>query len=174
MPRRSLIGLALTIVGLTVLASTVLAAPPHERRNFVAPLNGGEEVPPRGTRAHGVAIFHLSPDGTALSYRLNASNIDNVVAAHIHLGGPTDNGPVVAFLFGNAPAGGGRQTGTLATGTITAANFIGPLAGASMSDLVDAIEAGNAYANVHTNDGVDPINTGPGDFPGGEIRGHLP
>jgi hypothetical protein len=27
--------------------------------------------------------------------------------------------------------------------------------------------------NVHTNDGVDPINTGAGDFPGGEIRGQI-
>jgi hypothetical protein len=26
---------------------------------------------------------------------------------------------------------------------------------------------------VHTNDGVPPINTGPGDFPGGEIRGQI-
>jgi hypothetical protein len=37
-----------------------------------------------------------------------------------------------------------------------------------------AIEAGDAYVNVHTNDGVAPTNTGPGDFPGGEIRGQLP
>jgi hypothetical protein len=26
---------------------------------------------------------------------------------------------------------------------------------------------------VHTNDGVPPPNTGPGDFPGGEIRGQI-
>jgi hypothetical protein len=26
---------------------------------------------------------------------------------------------------------------------------------------------------VHTNDGVAPTNTGPGDFPGGEIRGQV-
>jgi hypothetical protein len=26
---------------------------------------------------------------------------------------------------------------------------------------------------VHTNDGVAPPNTGPGDFPGGEIRGQV-
>jgi hypothetical protein len=36
-----------------------------------------------------------------------------------------------------------------------------------------AIKAGNAYVNVHTSDGVDPGNTGPGDFPGGEIRGQI-
>jgi hypothetical protein len=35
---------------------------------------------------------------------------------------------------------------------------------------VDALDTGNAYVNLHTNDGVDGTNTGPGDFPGGEIR----
>jgi hypothetical protein len=41
--------------------------------------------------------------------------------------------------------------------------FLYPLA-----DLVAAMEAGNTYANAHTNDGVDGVNTGPGDRPGGE------
>jgi hypothetical protein len=36
-----------------------------------------------------------------------------------------------------------------------------------------AIESGNTYVNVHTNDGIAPANTGPGDFPGGEIRGQV-
>jgi hypothetical protein len=35
------------------------------------------------------------------------------------------------------------------------------------------MEAGTAYVNVHTNDNVPPPNTGPGDFPGGEIRGQI-
>jgi len=39
--------------------------------------------------------------------------------------------------------------------------------------LLDAMRAGLTYVNVHTNDGVDGTNTGPGDFPGGEIRGQL-
>jgi hypothetical protein len=52
-------------------------------------------------------------------------------------------------------------------GTITAANLIGPLAGQPLSALIAVIEAGGAYVNVHTNDGVDPPNTGPGDYPGG-------
>jgi len=53
------------------------------------------------------------------------------------------------------------------------ANLINALAGHPLSDLIDQIEAGNAYANVHTNDGVGATNTGPGDFPGGEIRGQV-
>ena len=47
------------------------------------------------------------------------------------------------------------------------------LAGHPLSDLIDALRLGNAYVNVHTNDGVAPTNTGPGDFPGGEIRGQF-
>jgi crotonobetainyl-CoA:carnitine CoA-transferase CaiB-like acyl-CoA transferase len=65
---------------------------------------------------------------------------------------------------------GGRVNGRLATGTITAADLVGPLAGQSIADLVDEMLAGNTYVNVHTDDGVAPPNTGPGDFPGGEIR----
>ena len=41
------------------------------------------------------------------------------------------------------------------------------------ADLIALLDSGGAYVNVHTNDGVDPINTGPGDFPGGEVRGDI-
>ena len=118
-------------------------------------------------------IFQLSPDELELSYRLIATNIDNVVASHIHHGVVGSAGPAVVFLYGNAAPGGGRHNGVLATGTITAANLIGPLAGQPLSALISLIESGDAYVNVHTNDGVAPINTGPGDFPAGEIRGQL-
>ncbi|MGH2765044.1 MAG: CHRD domain-containing protein, partial [Actinomycetota bacterium] len=63
--------------------------------------------------------------------------------------------------------------GVLATGTITDEDLVGPLAGQPLSALVEEIEAGNAYVNVHTDDGVGDANTGPGDLPGGEIRGQL-
>jgi hypothetical protein len=42
-----------------------------------------------------------------------------------------------------------------------------------MSDLLAAIAAGDAYVNVHTNDGIPPTGTGPGDLPGGEVRGQV-
>ncbi|HVL81499.1 MAG TPA: CHRD domain-containing protein [Actinomycetota bacterium] len=153
------------------IAPAALAAP--RGANFGTHLGGDEEVPARATLAQGQATFHLNADGSALSYRLIASNIENVVASHIHLGPQGENGPVVAFLYGNVPAGGGRTDGVLATGTLTDANLVGPLAGHTLSALVDAIRDGNAYVNVHTNDGVAPTNTGPGDFPGGEIRGQI-
>ena len=142
-------------------------------RHAAVPLSGAEEVPQRPTRARGTATFHLSDDGSALDYRLIVANIENVVQAHIHLGAAGANGPIVVFLYGLVPPAAGRFDGVIAEGTVTAANFINLLAGKTMADLVAEMQAGNAYVNVHTNDGVDPVNTGPGDFPGGEIRGQI-
>ena len=141
--------------------------------NFGAHLSGDQEVPPRDTAGQGQATFQLSRDGAELSYRLIASNIENVIASHIHVGAPEVNGPVVAFLFGNVPPAGGRTNGVLAVGSITASDLVGPLAGQPLSALIDAMREGNTYVNVHTNDGVEPPNTGAGDFPGGEIRGQI-
>ena len=135
-------------------------------------MRGGGGSDPR-TLARGAATFQLSPDGTELSYRLIAANIENVFTAHIHIGGTDVAGPIVVPLF-DGNVGSGRFSGVLATGTITSANLTGPLAGMTLADLIDEITSGNAYVNVHTNDGVAPPNTGPGDFPGGEIRGQLP
>lgn len=159
----------LSLVFTLLLASTTLSVGPPT--NFVAPLAGNQEVPTRDTLARGLAKFQLSADGQSLSWILIASNIDNVVASHIHVGAAGVNGPVVLFLFGSVPPGGGRHDGVLATGTATAADLVGPLAGQPLSVLIAAMESGGAYVNVHTNDGVGDANSGPGDFPGGEIRG---
>jgi hypothetical protein len=140
--------------------------------NFVAPLNGREEVPVRDTRAVGVAKFKLRDNGTALEFKVNVANIRNVVAAHIHCGAVGVNGPVGVTLFMAAPAGG-RVNGTLAEGTITAPDPGNGCGWADLAAVVAAMQSGNTYVNVHTNDGVAPPNTGPGDFPGGEIRGQI-
>lgn len=159
------------LFGVTVLA---VAAPAEaDETNFVAHLSAREEVPSSASLAQGQAIFHLSADGTQLDYTLIAANIDNVVFAHIHLAPAGVNGPVVAFLFGPVGAGGGRFSGVVAEGTITADDLVGPLAGQPFTALVDAVLTGNTYVNVHTNDGVAPGGTGPGDLPAGEVRGQI-
>ena len=155
-------------VGLSL--SALAQAQPSQ---FLTHLSGDEEVPLRDTDATGQAIFQLAAGESVLAFKLIVANIDNVVASHIHLGPAGSNGPVVAFLFGNVPAGGGRVQGVIATGTIEAGDLVGPLAGQDLSVLIAALETGGAYVNVHTNDGVAPTNTGPGDFPGGEIRGQI-
>ena len=156
-------GVMLSVIGVTVAVS----------ENFRTHLSGDEEVPVRLTNAQGQATFKLSDDGKELSYKLIVANIDNVVQAHIHLAPPGVNGDIVVFLYGLVPAGGGRTDGVLAEGTITADDLINVLKDQPLSVLMAEIEAGNAYVNVHTNDGVAPPNTGPGDFPGGEIRGQI-
>jgi hypothetical protein len=166
--RRQLVAL-FTAVGVIGAGSIALAAD----STYNAHLDGAAERPvPRETRARGNAVFHLSDDGTELEYKLIVANIENVFAAHIHAGDEGTAGPIVAGLY-EAPVAGGRIQGPIATGTITAADLTGPLAGQPLSALVELIESGEAYVNVHTNDGVAPVNTGPGDFPAGEIRGQM-
>lgn len=156
----------------TIIPFTTMAQPP-ESSNFVAQLSGDQEAPMRDTNARGQAFFQLTGEGEFLAYRLIVANIENVVAAHIHLSPPGSNGPVVAFLYGPAAADGGRIQGVIGEGLLSTGDLVGPLAGQELSVLLEALRTGGAYVNVHTNDGVAPSNTGPGDFPGGEVRGQL-
>jgi hypothetical protein len=161
-------------LGLAVVATAVGGL----NQNYGTHLKGQFEVPLNQSDAQGQAIFHLSDDGQSIDYKLIASNIDNAFMAHIHMAPFGVNGPIVEWLYPSTavapgPVGQGRHDGVLAEGTFTAANFVGPLAGHPMSDLLAAFAAGTAYVNVHTNDGIAPTNTGPGDLAGGEIRGQL-
>ena len=130
-------------------------------RNHHTHLTGAGEVPAVVTGAQGQATFKIAKDGQSIEYKLNVSNMEAVVQAHIHVGPVDGTGPVVVFLFGPVP-GGVDASGRLASGTFTAANLIGPLRGLPLSDLIAEIESGNAYVNVHT-----VAN------PPGEIRGQL-
>jgi hypothetical protein len=156
------------VLGVFVLVSgfalAVGPAAADEPMNFRAVLAGENEVPPRDTLGRGVAVLQLH--GSTLSWRLIASNIDNVFAAHIHCGVPGVNGPVRVPLF-NGPVGGGRFSGVLSTGSADISSVTCP----DGTSLLSNILAGQTYVNVHTNDGIAPTNQGPGDFPGGEIRG---
>lgn len=147
------------------VAGSVATAKPQVM-NMTTPLSGANEVPAVDTNAHGVAIIKLGNDGE-LTYKLNVANIEDVFMAHIHVGGVGENGPIVTWLY---PEDGpppqpipGRFQGTLATGTITDADLVGPLADGTVEDLLDEIRAGNAYVNVHTDANQ-----------GGEIRGQIP
>lgn len=165
------LGIGIALVAVLGMVAAVAAAPPGGARNFTVPLSGDEEVPMVDTRARGVGIFHLSADGTELSYRLVASNITNVMMAHIHCCAATGvNTGIAVWLYPDAPPPQvieGRHNGTLATGTITAADIIGPpellAADDPLAALVEQMRDGNAYVNVHTTAN-----------PSGEIRGQLP
>jgi hypothetical protein len=149
------------------------------QRLTVTLLTGDEEVPPRETHASGQVKLKLNPDGQSVDYVLDVKNITNITQAHIHMAPKGVNGGIVVWLFPSVksvaalPGGGGPVGRLLIEGTFSAVDLRGALAGHPLSDLIDAIKAGNTYGNVHTDDGVAPPNTGAGDFPGGEIRGQL-
>jgi CHRD domain len=126
-------------------------------------LAGANEVPARETRAQGQLELRLAPDGSSISYRLMATNIDDVFMAHLHLAPAGSNGPIVAWLYPAAPPPQpipGRHTGILAQGEIT--TLFGPLEGQGIDALWEQIEAGQVYGNVHTSQ-----------YPGGEVRGQV-
>jgi hypothetical protein len=138
------------------------AAAPDNLRTH---LRGDEEVPARDTAAQGQAIFQINEDGTAISYKLNVANIENVLQAHIHLAAAGVNGGIVAWLYPAAPPAQlipGRTQGTLGEGEITASSLVGALSGQPLSALIVRMQNGGAYVNVHTSQ-----------FPGGEIRGQV-
>ncbi len=152
--------------------------------NLGTHMTGDEEVCPTCTtstpadsRAQGEAIFRVSADGSTVDFRLIASNIDNIIMSHIHCGAAGTNGPIRMWLYPGTPgptgapgpSGTGPHNGVLASGTFSPTGVVCP----DGTPLLNAMRAGLTYVNVHTNDGVDGPNTGPGDFPGGEIRGQL-
>jgi hypothetical protein len=171
-------GRVVLVAGLLALVVAGIAVASGDRI-FRVHASGEFEVPTRDTDARGRALFKLTGDGESLHYRLVVRNIENVIMAHIHLGAPGTNGPVVVWLYpsttpGPGAPGGGALNGEIAEGVITAANLGGPLAGqTTLAVLVDSLRNGQAYVNVHTDDGVPPVDTGPGDFPAGEIRGNF-
>ena len=162
--------LVMTLVTSLVISVGTVAAQPQ---NFVANLSGGEEVPSRATNAAGGAKFQLDSSGGALGYKLIVANIDNVVAAHIHCAARGSNGSVGVTLFTGGTPGGGPVNGILAQGAVTTPDAANACGWADLAAVVTAMQSGNTYVNVHTNDGVVGDNTGPGDFKSGEIRGQI-
>lgn len=128
---------------------------------FFAKLRGSEEVPPVQTNATGEAVFKVSENERMMQYRLTVSNLANFTQAHIHLGRRGENGPVVAFLFGPVDPGITVSQGVV-QGTLSQRDLIGPLEGQPFSELLNQMQAGNTYVNVHTKR-----------HPDGEIRGQI-
>lgn len=159
---RRLLALAIAVALALVVA---LPAGAGNGRNFSTHLTGAEEVPAVDTNAQGQAIFKVSKDGQSIEYKLIAANIENVLMAHIHMAPAGTNGGIVVWLYPDAPPPQlieGRFSGVLAHGVITAGDLVGDLAGQDLDALIDAMQAGNTYVNVHTTQN-----------PGGEIRGQI-
>jgi hypothetical protein len=141
-----------------------------------ADLSGYQENPTLSTPARGEIDVDISRDGQSMSYTLTYSGINtNVLFAHIHIGRPAINGSVMVFLCTNGapPAGVPTpppcpQNGGTVSGTLTGANVLAStnppqgIAAGEFAEVVEALRAEAAYANVHS-----------ATFPGGEIRGQI-
>jgi CHRD domain-containing protein len=149
---------------LLILATLAIAIIPTsftnsfaQEQRAAANLSGQEEVPPVQTQATGVAEFTLM-GMDLVNYTVNASNIQGATAGHIHLGKPGENGPVVITLFKyDTPMDQISETGSF-----TAADLEGPMAGQPFQELGTAALNGGLYVNIHTETN-----------PNGEIRGQI-
>jgi hypothetical protein len=170
------------VIAVLGTAGIATAASNHEGggSTFRAKLTGYEEATllSLSTSATGTFKATLNSAGDQLSYTLSYTgpfDTDSpggtVTQSHIHFGEPAMNGGISAFLctnLGNGPAGTPAcptPNGTV-SGTITAAQVIGPtgqgIQPGEFAELVRALRAGAAYANVHTTT-----------RPAGEIRGQI-
>ncbi len=131
-----------------------------DERTFTASLAGEDEVPEVDTNASGDAEVTFEDGDDEAQYFVDVQEIVDVTAAHIHMGEEGENGDIVVTLYDDSASG--EIDGELASGEIVASDLEGPLAGQEIEDLIELIEDGEAYVNVHTEDNPD-----------GEIRGQL-
>jgi len=167
----------LLILVLTLMLPAVPAVASAE--HIQAALIGYEEVPAVSTVATGSFTATISPDDQSIDYELTYSGLQGTVQqAHIHVAQLSVNGSIVIWLCQTtttpAPAAvhaltpSCPQSGTV-TGHITATNVIAgsiasqQLAAGELAEVIAAMRAGAAYANVHTT----PLSQG------GEIRGQV-
>ena len=141
-----------------------------------ARLRGFQEVPAISTQARGEFRANIGEDETSIEYELSYENLQGTITqAHIHFGQFSVNGGIVVFLCqttsspdptGLAPTclQSGQVTGTISGANIrpnTQAQGQG-IANEEFAEVLRAMRAGVAYANIHTT-----LHSG------GEIRGQI-
>lgn len=175
MKKMTLWTLVLSAVVAVAVGTLLVSAPVGAQgsRTLKANLESFQEVPSVSSVAGGEFSARISGDGASIEYELSFDGLEgDITQSHIHFGQMSVNGGISVFLCQTAgfadPTGLAPtcpQSGTV-TGTLTAANIIGPggqgIAAMEFAELVAGIRAGVAYANVHSSK-----------FPGGEIRGQI-
>ena len=136
-------------------------------------MTGYLEAPSVSSVAAGNFEANIDDAANEIHYTLSYENLEAPVAqAHIHFGQRSVSGGISAWLCEGTAASPSASTpacpgqGGTVSGTITPLEVIGPagqgIAAGEFEELVAAIRAGRAYANVHSSK-----------FPAGEIRGQL-
>ncbi|TYL39681.1 CHRD domain-containing protein [Natronococcus pandeyae] len=118
------------------------------------------------TDASGLAVFQHRDD--ELTFALTLANIENTFMSHVHEDEPL--GPVAVWLHDfetqDEELVEGPFTGLLDAGTITddviQAGRVPEAESQTVQQLVEKIEAGETYVNVHTEE-----------YPGGELAGQI-
>jgi hypothetical protein len=167
--KRARLAAVASVAGVVLAAITGSAALARGGQDsFRERLTGYEETPlALSTAGSGQVRLTIDEHEQEISFRLSYANLEGAVSvAHIHFGARAQTGGVSVWLCG----GGGRPACPPApatvTGTITPDNVVGPaaqgIAAGEFEELVDAIQAGATYVNVHSS-----LHTG------GEIRAQL-
>ena len=153
------------------MAALVVAinADEESRGKLRATLKGFNETPANSTPASG--SFRATVSGDSITFALTYSGlVADSLFAHIHLGQKNVVGGAMIFFCDNSNPSHSPRTcparGGTVTGTVTAADVIGPnaqgIAPGEFSKVLEAIQSGVTYVNVHSTK-----------FPGGEIRGQV-
>lgn len=170
--RLQLAGAVAVIALLGVVAAAVATG---GGRNISERLIGFQEVPAVSTGASGKFDARIGRFQDEIRYELSYRELEgSVTQAHIHLGQEGVNGGISVWLCGNPSPTVVPPAGTqmcppppaTITGTIEPQNVVGPtgqgIDAGEFDELLDAIDAGVTYANVHSSR-----------WPGGEIRAQL-
>ena len=158
--------LAFSVLALLSLAVAGIVAA-NDKSRFKTSLTGYEETPAVSSAGSGEFTATIDEDSQTIHYTLRFQDLNsNVLFAHVHFGQRGVAGGVAAFLCGGGTKPDPCVPGTTISGTITPVDVIGPagqgIAAGEWSELVAAIRAGVAYANVHSTT-----------QPAGEIRGQI-
>jgi hypothetical protein len=136
----------LFLPGGLAISGTVYCAEDHP---FYCPLT----LPDTETAPLAEATFEKTESAEEIHYTLKVHNLANITMAHLHLGLKGGISTPVVWLYPSSPPPKlipGLFDGVLAEGTITSKDLVGPLRGQSISALINEMEAGNTYVNIHT------------------------
>lgn len=161
----------IAIGGLAAIALIVLATGPAaaQERSFTAQLLPTKSVLSPDSPGRGTVALRLSADGTRMEFEVAAFGIDDVTQIHIHIGEATTTmdgrhfhrppeergGPIAVFLQ-KYVMDGVAANGTLAKGVITTADLRGPLKGQPMARLIEHMDKGATYVNLHVTKALGP------------------